>query len=157
MNSNLLSCGKLGIPDALVNAHEELSTELARAAMESGTIGRLAKHLEELCARHFAREEETVFRVFGLLHGVATDRIGPEIEVALPMIADLGAHRDAALSHHQVIDAAIEELLWETRKAKNRTVADIAHTLRRHEKAEDEVMYPTIVAIGQSLRESLGI
>ncbi len=62
-----------------------------------------------------------------------------------------------ASDHHKLINAAIEELLQQARKKENKTIARVAHALRDHENAEDEVMYPTIVAIGQSLRESPGI
>ncbi len=157
MDTKLLSYGSLGIPEALIRAHEELCEELARATAEPGQIGKVAKKVEELCVPHFAKEEETIFRVFGLLHDLATERVRPDVVVALPIISELRARRDIASDHHKLINAAIEELLQQARKEKNKTIARIARALKDHENAEDEVMYPTIVAIGQSLRESPGI
>lgn len=151
MDTKLLAYGSLGIPEALISAHEELCEELARATAEPGQIGKVAKQVEELCVPHFAKEEETIFRVFGLLHDLATERVRPDVVVALPIISELRARRD--MDHHKLINAAIEELLQQARKEKNKTIARIARALRDHENAEDEVMYPTIVAIGQSTGE----
>lgn len=157
MDSQLLSYGTLGIPEALMQAHQALCEELARAAMETGQIGKVAKQVEELCVRHFAREEETIFRVFGLLHDLATDRVRVGKAAALPVISEICANREIASGHHRLIDAAIEELLQQARRERNGRIAKVARAVRDHERGEDEVMYPTIVAIGQSLRESLGI
>ena len=157
MDSNLLSYGRLGIPEALIRAHEELCEALARATMESGQIGKAAKQVEELCMRHFAKEEETIFRVFGLLNDLATDRVRPDKAAVRPIISEISAHREISRDHHLLIDGAIEELLRQARKQKNKAIAKVAHALRDHERGEDEVMYPTILSIGQSLRESLDI
>lgn len=157
MDGNLRTCGTLGIPQTLMLAHEQLCAQLARAAMESGQVGKAAKRVEELCVPHFAKEEEIIFPVFGLLHDLATDRVRPEMAAALPMISGLSARRDASRDHHRLIDMAIEELLQQARKDKSKTIANVAHALRDHERAEDEVMYPAILSIGQSLRESLGV
>ena len=157
MDSILLSNGRLGIPEALIHAHDALRAGLTRAAAESGQVGRAAKQIAQLCAPHFAQEEEDIFRLFGLLHDLATERVRPDMRAALPMITELAARRDASRSHHRMIDAAIEELLLQSRKGANLAAARVAHALRDHERDEDEGMYPTMLSIDQSLRESLGL
>ncbi len=96
MDSILLWYGRLGIPETLIRAHEELCEELARATVQPGLIGQVAKRVEELCVPHFAMEEETIFRVFGLLHDLATERIRPDVVVALPIISELGPDFDTS-------------------------------------------------------------
>ncbi|MBE0621868.1 MAG: hemerythrin domain-containing protein [Burkholderiales bacterium] len=156
MTTNLLTCGELGIPEAVTHAHDELRAALARATAEPGPVGAAAKHLAELCVPYFDKEEKDVFRVFGLLDDLLTDRARPDRAVALPVLAELRGLRDSARDRRHLIDAAIQELLQRASEANNRNIAGVADALKRQEKVEDEVMYPAILLIDQSLRESLG-
>ncbi len=156
-NSNLLSNGKLGIPETLAVVHDGLTAQLAKASAESGRLGKAAKRLNELCLPHFAKEEENIFRVFGLLHDLATERLRPGAVMALPVISELRARRDTSRGDHQAINLAIEDLMQKALAERNESLVRLALALKDHEKDEDEVLYPTIISIGQSLRQGLGI
>lgn len=67
MNSKLLSYESLQLPQALTLEHEELRADLIKAAAVPGRIGKAAERVEGLCAAHFAKEEESIFRAFGQL------------------------------------------------------------------------------------------
>ena len=73
----------------------------------------------------------------------------------LPLISDFSARHNALDKQHQAIISAVEALLQAANKEKNREVADFAYNLRVHEKIEDEVIYPTVMLIGNYLRERL--
>ncbi len=155
MDKKIFSYGILGIPERLIQAHEELVAAFATATTDSRPARLAMTHLAELCVPHFAKEEENIFRVFGFLHDLATDRVRTDLTATPPVIAELRGMRDMSRDQHELIDSAIEELLQQARKEQNKAIAKIAYTLRHHEKIEDEVMYPAILAIDKSLRAGL--
>lgn len=153
MESNLLSCTKLEIPDALVLDHEALRAGLARAANEPGPIGKAAERVALLCREHFAEEEKIVSRAFAQLHDPAW--IGGRGVAAA--IARFTARHLALREHHQSINAAVEELLQAARKDGNGEIAELVSSLRHHERIENVVLYPTMLFIGSSVRDSLRV
>lgn len=155
MDSKLLSCGKLQIPEALTLDHEQLRAELMRAAKEPGRLGEAAERVAGLCLAHFAQEEENIFRAFGMLHDLASDRVPPNMAASARTIAQFSAQHLALRDQHQSINAAVEELLQEAHKEENEEIAQLVRNLRGHEKIEDEMMYPTVLLIGKSVRASL--
>ncbi|MBI2319445.1 MAG: hypothetical protein HYU75_21215 [Betaproteobacteria bacterium] len=155
MDAKLLSCGKFEIPEALAFDHEALCAELSRAAMEPGPIGKAAERAALLCRMHFAAEEEIVFRAFGLLHDLAAGRVRPDMDPVAPLIARFTAQHLGLRDYHQSISVAIEELLQEARKDGNQEIAELVDNLRNHERIENLVMYPTMLFIDSSVRESL--
>jgi len=156
MNSNLLSCAKLDIPEALTLDHEMLRAGLLKAAKQPGRIGKAAERVAQLCLAHFAEEEQQVFRATGLLHDLASDRVQSRSAAAAPMIAQLTARHLAMRGDDQPITAAIEALLQEAREEKNEEIAELVHSLKEHETIENQVMYPTLLFIDKSVADSLG-
>lgn len=154
MDSNLFSCGKLEIPEALKRDHEQLRGGLMRAAKEPGRIGEAAGRVAGLCLPHFAQEEDDIFRVFELLRDPDSDRVPPNMAASARRIAQFSAKHLALRSQHQSINAAVEVLLREARKEGNEEIAELIHTLRGHEKIEDEMMYPTVLTLCRSTRGS---
>ena len=143
INSKLLSYEKLRIPEALTLDHEELRVALIRAAAEPGRIGKAAERVANLCLAHFGKEEEDIFRAFGLLHDLASDRARPDMAAMARMIAQFSAQHDALRDHHRSIDAAVENLLQHARKEENKEIAELVFNLRDHEKIENEVPHGT--------------
>jgi hypothetical protein len=155
MDSKLLSCGKLEIPEALALDHEQLRGGLMRAAKTPGRLGEAAGRVAGLCFPHFAQEEENIFRAFGMLHDLASGRVDSETAAVARKIAQFSARHLALRYQHQSIDAAVEVLLREARKEDNEEIPELVNDLRAHEKIEDEMMYPTVLMIGKSARGSL--
>lgn len=155
MDSHLLTCEKVQIPEALMHDHEILRTALIRATSEPGPIGIAAERVAQLCLPHFAEEEESVSRATGLLHDLATDRGRAEMAGVAPIIARFSAQHIAMRDRHQPIIAAIEGLLQEARKQENMEVIELVHMLRYHEKIENQVMYPTLLFVDKSVTERL--
>jgi hemerythrin HHE cation binding domain-containing protein len=155
LNSKFLSNGIFNVPEALRLDHDEIRAELARATMEPGPIGKAAMRLARYCLPHFEHEEKAVFPAFGVLHDLSLGEVRPEMADILPLISDFSARHDALASQHQSIVSAVEALLQAANKEKNREIADFAYNLRVHEKIEDEVIYPTVILIGNYVRERL--
>jgi len=146
---------KLGIPEKLMHAHDELRAGFARAAREPGPLGVAARELMEMCVPHFSEEEDGAFRVFGMLHDVMAGRARPDSGVRNPMLAELREIQAASRGHHQGLSTATEALLRRANEEKNIEIAKLAHSLKYHEKFEDKVLYPTIQLIDASLHKIL--
>jgi hypothetical protein len=147
--------GKLNVPKALLRGHDEARAELVRATMEGGRIAKAGKRVAELCLPHFEHEEKGVFPVLALLPYLEQGNLRPEMLDVMPLIHNYRAKHDSINDHHQLIVAAIEDLLKAAQKERNREVAEFAYNLRVHERIEDEVIYPTVVLIGKYLQEKL--
>jgi hemerythrin superfamily protein len=145
--------GKLNVPKALQLDHDEARAEFVRARSEGGRIAEAGKRVAQLCLPHFEQEEERVFPVLALLPYLASNNLQPEMMDVMPLISELRAKHDAIVDHHQAILAAIDELLHAAYQQKNREFAEFAHNLRNHEDIEAEVIYPTIILIGNYLQE----
>jgi hemerythrin HHE cation binding domain-containing protein len=155
MNSNLLSDRTIKDAAALRLDHDEIRAELARATMETGPIGEAAMRVARFCLPHFEHEEKTVFPALSLLHDLSLGEVRPEMAEVLPLISDFSARHKALNNQHQSIISALEALLLAANREKNREIADFAYNLRLHERIEDEVIYPTVMLIGNYLRERL--
>ena len=145
--------GKLNVPSALQRDHDEARTQFARARMEGGRIARAGKRVAQLCLPHFEHEEKSVFPVLAVLPYLAPENLQPEMMELMPLISELRAKHDAIVDHHQEILAAIDELMLAAHKQKNRELAEFAHNLKNHEDIESELIYPTVLLIGNYLQE----
>jgi hypothetical protein len=145
--------GSQNIPDALRRGHDEARAKLVRATTEHGPIAEAARQVAYLCLPHFEREENFVFPVLGLLPDLTRGIVRPEMMEILPLIADFRMRQESLDAKHQRILSAIEDLLQAAHQEKSREYADFAYSLRLHEKVEDEVVYPTVVLIGNYLQE----
>lgn len=133
--------------------HDEARADLVRAMMEGGPIARAAKRVAQLCLPHFEREEKSVFPVLALLPDLTHGILRPEMMDVMPLVSDFRARHAALNEHHQSILSAIEALLQIAHREKNSQFAEFAFNLRVHERIEDEVIYPTVILIGDYLRE----
>ena len=73
----------------------------------------------------------------------------------LPLISDFRAKHHALDNQHQLIQSAIDGLMLASRQEKNREFAEFAYSMRIHERIEDDVIYPTVILIGNYLQERL--
>ena len=149
--------GIFKIPEALRLGHDELRAELVRASSMSGPIGDAAARVASICLPHFEREEETVFPVFGLLRDVSVGSVRPEMAEVLPLVAAFGNWRDSLDDEHLTIAPAIHGLLLAAHKEDNREIVEFTYALRMHERLEGDVIFPTVLLIGNYVQERLGI
>ena len=156
MQSKLDSCEKLEIPEAMTLDHEMLREQLVKAMKESGRIGKAAERVAQLCHAHFAKEEENIFRAFGLLHDLASDRMRPDTAAVTRVIAQFSVHDSELRGEHESINAAIAKLMQEARKEKNKEIAELISNLRNHETIEDEAVYPAVLQIARSVQKGMG-
>ena len=144
---------KLNVPSALQRDHDDARTEFVRATAEGGRIAKASKRVAKLCLPHFEHEERTVFPILALLPYLAPENLQPEMMDVMPLISEFRAKHDAIVDHQQSILAAIDELMHAAHKHKNREFAEFAHNLKNHEDIEAELIYPTVILIGNYLQE----
>ena len=157
MGAKLEWQGKFRIPEALKLGHDETRAELVRATSMHGRIAEAAGRVAELCLPHFEREEETVFPVFGLLRDLASGNVRPEMAEVLPLVSAVTEWRDAMAGEHNSLGRAIHALLLAGYKEDNREIVEFGYNLRMHERLEEEVLLPTVLLMGNYVRERLGI
>jgi hypothetical protein len=144
--------GKLSVPTALRLGHDKARAELVRAMKEDSPIAEAAERVAKMCLPHFEREEQSVFPVLAFLPDLTQGILRPEMADVLPLISDFRARHEALDSQHQSILSAIEDLLRAANKEKDEEVSQLAYNMKVHERIEDEVIYPTVLLIGNHLR-----
>ena len=157
MQSRMGRNGIFKIPDALKIGHDELRAELVRASTMHGPIGEAAGRVARICLPHFEREEETMFPVFGLLHDLSLGNVRPEMASILPLVAAFSDWRNSLDDEHLTIAPAIHGLLLAAHKEDNREIVEFTYALRMHERLEVDVIFPTVLLIGNYVQERLGI
>ena len=144
--------GKPHDPDALRHSHDEARAKLDRAAKLGGPIAEASSRVARMCLPHFEREEKCLLPVLAFLPDLTQGILRPEMEDALPLIADFRARHEALETQHQSIQASIEELRQAALGENNAEFAEFAIHLKLHERIEDQLIYPTVLLIGNHLR-----
>lgn len=156
MDATLHWNGNPNIPTALRVSHDEARAELVQATMEDGPIAEAAHRLAQICLPHFEWEEQSVFPVLRFLPELAQGILRPEMADILPLVSEFSlGHEEYFNAEHQAILSAINSLLQAARRENNREFVELAYNLRSHEKIEDQVVYPTVMLVGNYLREKL--
>ncbi len=140
---------KFTIPEPLSHEHEELHTQLAKATKLGGPLGD-AKVVAGVLHEHFVREEEIAMPPLGLLTAVAAGRIRPEMREVLALTDALKQELPKMLDEH-TRKAALADLERVAREQNAPGVADFARNLTLHARAEEEVLDPAAVILGEYL------
>lgn len=152
MGSTFAWNGKVHNPDALRLSHDEARAKLGRATIGGGPAAEAAKRLAQMCLPHFEREEKSVFPVLAFLPELTRGILRPEMADVVPLISDFSARHDALDAQHRAILSSIEELMQAAQREKDTELGELANSLKVHERIEDEVIYPTVLLIGNYLR-----
>jgi hypothetical protein len=143
---------KFEIPPAMRLEHEALRNFLVRAGKEKGEIGKAARMLERLAEPHFRKEEQFALPALGLLPALARGGYDPAMGELLQHTDWLAQHLDDLLAEHQVIIAALEQLLAAAREQNRPEYVDFAENLMTHAAMEEQVLYPAAVLVGEYLK-----
>ena len=145
---------ELKMPDSLRKRHEAFHAEFAEATKDEGKVGDAARAIEKLATAHFAKAKD-VFPPLGLLPRLAEGKVSPEMREAVKMAEKL---RDSLpqirLDHHELI-AGLKKL-GEAAKVEGKTdYVRFAEKLTLHIQEEEEVLYPTVLLIGDTVKRGL--
>lgn len=126
--------------------------ELAAATKAPGPVGEAARTVAKLLHPHFVDEEAFALPPLGLLAKLARgERISDAASVTA-MTDRLKAELPRMLAEHQTITAALRNLESTARAAGDETRVRLATKIIAHAQAEEEVMYPAAILVGEYLR-----
>ena len=146
---------KFEIPKPLQIEHEELHANLVEATKQPGAVGEAAREVARLLHPHFVREEEFALPPLGLLERLAREGATEEMAEALPMTQRLKTELPQMLAEHKQIVGALEELRKAARAAGRPEVEHFSEALVLHAQAEEQVMYPAAILVGELVARSL--
>jgi hypothetical protein len=142
----------VAIPASLKAEHDELHHELAAATKAPGSVGEAARAVAKLLHPHFVDEEAFALPPLGLLAELAQgERIADGASVTA-MTDRLKAELPRMLAEHRTITAALHDLEGAARAAGDEARVRLAGKIIAHAQAEEEVMYPAAILVGEYLK-----
>ena len=132
--------------------HEELHAELLQATKVEGPVGDAARTVAALLHPHFVKEEEYALPPLGLLAALAEGRVTREMRKVLAMTDRLKAELPEMLAEHKAVVGALQKLIAAAQREDRSEVVHFAEKLMLHARAEEEVLYPTAILIGEYVR-----
>lgn len=148
--------GKPGVPSAIQNEHDYLLEQIDRLAQLGDSTGVVARKLNELMQHHFQEEEDYVLPALGLLPSLAAGQVPPDREDILELIEKFRTQSAHMSAEHQLIKAFMDELTQAAEKESHPEVAVLLREIQEHAQLEEEVLFPTVILIGDRLRSSPG-
>jgi hypothetical protein len=143
------------IPQPIKLEHEELHDELRKGTAEGGAVGEAAKVVAKILHPHFVKEEEYAMPPLGLLPLLAEGNVTPDMKDALAMTDKLKPELSQMLKEHREIVAALQELIAAAKKENKIKYVRFADKLILHAQTEEKVYYPTIILIGEYLKQKI--
>ncbi len=146
---------KFEIPKPLQAEHEELHATLVTATKVAGPVGEAAREVARLLHPHFVSEEEFALPPLALLSELARGGVTPEMAEVLPMTRRLKAELPKMLAEHRQIVGALEKLRAAAHATERPEYERFAEALVLHAQAEEQVLYPAAILIGEHVASSL--
>ena len=145
---------ELKMPDSLRKRHEAFHAEFTEATKDEGKVGDAARALEKLATAHFAKAKD-VFPPLGLLPRLAEGKVTPEMREAVKIAEKLRADLPQIRRDHHELIAGLKKL-GEAAKVEGKTdYVRFVEKLTLHIQEEEEVLYPTVLLVGDSVKRGL--
>lgn len=144
--------GKPPVPSTILQKHDYLISTISKWTTSGDSTARAAIKLKEIMDHHFQEEENYVLPALGALPAIASGKIPIESGDLLRMIEQYKANANHFLAEHQFIKAYMKELMSIAEKENHPGIIEFEKTLAKHAKEEEEVLFPTVVLIGEYLK-----
>ena len=150
----LMTTPKIEIPQSVQAEHQAIHSALVEATKAPGRVGTAAKALAEVLHPHFVREEQIALPPLGLLAPLAagTKLSDAQVSEALAMTDSLRRELSKMLDEHKQVRVAVEGLRRAAIEEQALTYQQLADQLALHAQAEEEVLYPAAVLVGDLIR-----
>lgn len=145
----------LPAPGSLAAEHRDILQSLGRLAAEPNASAAAAQRLIDLMRPHMQREADFVYPPLSLLPAVAEGRITPDMAWAIAMADRVKAEQAKLFDEHALIMDAVGDLMAAGEPGNERDLLAIAHRVAGHATTEAEVLEPTAILVGESLRQRL--
>ena len=144
----------LKVPDSLRVRHEAFHAEFIKATQDAGKAGDAARVIEKLGTTHFAKAKG-VFPPLGLLPRLAEGKITPEMGEAIKIAAKLKAGLPQIHREHRDLVAGLKRLADAAKEEGKTDYVRFSESLTLHIQEEEEVLYPTVLLIGEYVKRML--
>jgi hypothetical protein len=149
---------RLEIPQSSRVEHDDIISYLEAAAQQQRRpqVAEAARKALDVMRPHFAREADYVLPPLGLLPALAEGQVRPEMRGAIAMADRVKAEQDQLYEEHVRITGVLNDLIAAAEGERDRGLVAMARQAALHSLHEVEVLYPTVILIGDRLREKLG-
>lgn len=142
----------LKVPESLRLRHEAFVAEFTRATKDPGKVGDAARSIEKLAVAHFAKGKE-VFKPLGLLPILAEGQVPPGHAKAREIAASLRENLPQIRREHRDLIAGLKKLAAAAKEESKPEYAAFAEQLILHIREEEEVFYPAVLLVGETLKQ----
>ena len=142
------------VPDSLRTRHDAFHAEFIKATTEAGKVGDAARAIEKLGATHFPKAKD-VFAPLGLLRRLAEGKVTPEMGEAIKVAEKLRANLPQIHGEHRELLAGLKRLGEAAQEEGKTDYVRFAESLTLHIQEEEEVLYPTVILIGDYVKLKL--
>jgi hypothetical protein len=143
------------VPASIQNAQKETLEQLGLLAAKPGPVGTSAGKVLVLLRQHTARENEFILPPLTLLPYLADGKVTPDMAWALPMVDRVKAEREQIFNEHAEITEALNGLIVAATAANDQDAKEFAESAAADSLADLEILEPTILLIGDTLRSKL--
>ena len=144
------------VPEALQIEHEELRDELQKAAAAGGKTGEAARGVMKVLHPHILLEEEFAIPPLCLLPRLARGEVTPDMRRAMAQSQMLKTQLPRMLEEHKLIVEALRRLMQAAQEEGLAGFARLARKMIVHAQAEEEILYPASILVGEYLKSKLG-
>lgn len=146
---------KLTAPQTLEIEHQEIRDELDNLRKAGGRIGESARAVMKVLNPHMEREDEFVVPALALLRPLAAGLIVPEMAPVIAKSERLRTELSRMVAEHGQIVAALRDLMRAAAEEQLPGPARFAQRLIVHAQAEEELLYPAAILVGEFLKAKL--
>jgi hemerythrin superfamily protein len=141
----------LQTPEPLREEHQAFRDELLDAIRTKGELGKIAKQIDEILNPHFKMEEEFAFPPLSLMVPLSRGEIDPGMKQALGMIEHLKDELPMLTADHLKIVQKLKDFDNAVKIEKKIEFAQFSQKLIHHSRAEEGILYPAVILIGEYL------
>lgn len=145
----------LQVPQSIRHQHEQIVSRLAAFAKEKGRVGAAASKALVFLKDHYAKEQAFVLPPLGLLSRIAKGEVSKDMEPAIAMADRARAALSDFQKDHAQITSLMNELIEAGENSRNEELVQLATWIASQSLNDMEVVQPTVIIIGNYVREKL--
>ena len=145
----------LQTPEPLKNEHQEFKDQLFEAVKSGGTLGKVTQQLVDILNSHFKMEEEFAFPPLTLLLPLSHGEIITDMKNALDIIERFTQELPKLTQEHHEIIRTLEDFDETVRIERKIEFTQFSSRLIHHARAEEGILFPAAILIGEYLRLKL--
>ncbi len=141
----------LQTPEPLKEEHRAFHDELLMAIKTGGKLGNIALQIDNILNPHFKIEEEFAFPPLTLMVPLSRGEIDPGMKDALGIIERLKDELPKLANDHLEITQKLKDFNDAVKIEKKIEFTQFPQKLIHHARAEEGILYPAAILIGEYL------